>query len=227
MTALPALNLLLVRHAESEGNARGVLQGRLDFELTVRGRQQAHRLARWMRAQRVGWDAAYCSPSARAAQTAEILSEQLSLPAAVPDPALYELAAGALEGLDHAAMCQRFPGIDRRPLTTRGDFAEFGGESYEAVNARVEAFRCRVEASHRSSARTVLVVGHGGWLYQFLKQLVCIPVPRIADLRFGNCSVTRVRLRDRRGFDLGEVLWHVPVELMGTDSSDGPGALYP
>jgi hypothetical protein len=31
----------------------------------------------------------------------------------------------------------------------------------------------------------------------------------------GNCSLTHVRLRERRGTFIGEVVAHVPVELMG------------
>ena len=37
----------------------------------------------------------------------------------------------------------------------------------------------------------------------------------------GNCTVTHVRLRERRGVYMGEVAWHVPIELMGGESSEG------
>jgi broad specificity phosphatase PhoE len=226
LTPAGTTNVLLVRHGESEGNARGVMQGRREYPLSEHGRQQVRCLARWMREQRVGWDVAYCSPLSRTLETAALLASELNLAAAIVEPALIELDAGELEGLDLAGMRARFPGFDQRPVTTRGDFADYGGEAYEQLNARIAGFRCRLEEYHRDSGETVLVVGHGGALYQLLKQLVCIPVPRIANLRFGNCSITRVRLREQRGTYLGDVIWHVPVELMGAGAADGPGGLF-
>jgi hypothetical protein len=35
----------------------------------------------------------------------------------------------------------------------------------------------------------------------------------------GNCSATLVRFREHRGTYIGEIVWHVPVELM-----EGPRA---
>ena len=38
------MTLILVRHGESEGNARGVITGSLDLDLTELGREQARRV---------------------------------------------------------------------------------------------------------------------------------------------------------------------------------------
>jgi hypothetical protein len=67
----------------------------------------------------------------------------------------------------------------------------------------------------------VLCVGHGGLNFQLLKQLICEPVPRVCIVRMGNCSATLVRFRERRGTFMGEIVWHVPVELMGASSREG------
>ena len=61
----------------------------------------------------------------------------------------------------------------------------------------------------------------GGFNFQLLKRLVCRPVPRTCIVRMGNCSATLVRLRDVRGTFMGELIWHVPVELMGGQSLEG------
>ena len=44
--------------------------------------------------------------------------------------------------------------------------------------------------------------------------------------RFGNCSATLVVMRERRGTWLGEIAWHLPIELMGGASGDGTAALF-
>ncbi|HEV8248129.1 MAG TPA: hypothetical protein VGP93_20280, partial [Polyangiaceae bacterium] len=54
----------------------------------------------------------------------------------------------------------------------------------------------------------------GGFHFQLLKLLVCEPVPRVCIVRMSNCAATLVRLRERHGVFRGELVWHVPIELM-------------
>jgi broad specificity phosphatase PhoE len=72
----------------------------------------------------------------------------------------------------------------------------------------------------------VLIVGHGGINFQLLKLLICEPVPRVCILRMGNCGVTLVRMRERRGRYLGELVWHVPLELMGAAAGEGVSSVF-
>jgi probable phosphoglycerate mutase len=136
-------------------------------------------------------------------------------PAPETEASLAELKAGALEGLTFEEIAAKFPSYASRGVTELGDFEEYGGESYGAVQSRATDLRRRLEERHRAGAERVLLVGHGGFNYQLLKQLVCEPVPRVCIVKMGNCSATLVRLRDRRGTFIGELVFHVPVELMG------------
>jgi hypothetical protein len=63
-------------------------------------------------------------------------------------------------------------------------------------------------------------------LFQLVKAAVCRPVPTIAVLHFGNCTITQLEFRERRGAYLGEVTYHVPLELMGGNVSDGVRRLF-
>jgi broad specificity phosphatase PhoE len=63
--------IALARHGETEYNAQRRFQGHLPIPLTERGREQARELARV--AARREWGALYCSPLARARETAEIV----------------------------------------------------------------------------------------------------------------------------------------------------------
>lgn len=209
------MEILLVRHGESVGNAEDRMQGSSDFPLSERGRAQARALGAFLAERGLLWDRHYASPLSRARETAAIVAETSGGSRAEPEPALAELHAGALEGLTFSDIAARFPSYATRRIDELGDYAEFDGESYEAVQERARGLRERLEARHRAGAERVLLVGHGGFNYQLLKQLVCLPVPRVCIVRMGNCSLTQVRLRERRGTFIGELVCHVPVDLMG------------
>lgn len=220
------MDLLIVRHGESEANAEGRLQGWLDYPLSERGRAQARQLAAWLKSTGTSWDFAFSSPLRRARETAEILSADTGQPAASVEPDLAEIRAGALEGLTRDDMAEKHPEWMQRGVTELGDFSQFGGESYDQVQARVSALLDRWIGAFRASAPRVLVVAHGGVNFQILKKLICAPVPRVCIVRMGNCSVTQVKLRERRGTFMGELVFHLPVEMMGQVSSADTGVLF-
>jgi broad specificity phosphatase PhoE len=220
------MELLLIRHGESVANAEGRVAGRADYPLSELGAEQARRAAAWLANNRLGWQAAYCSPLSRAAATARIVCDRTGYPSAEVDADLAEISAGRLEGLTRQEVEERFPSFVRRKVTDLGDFSEYDGESYEDVQVRVRRVVERVFARHRASGHRVLLVGHGGLHFQLVKHLVCEPVPRVCILKMGNCTATLLRLTERRGTFMGEVAWHVPIELMGGLGGEGAAALF-
>lgn len=216
------MDILLVRHGESQGNAEGRLQGTSDYPLTDRGRAQAERLARFLVEHDLGWDHHFASPLSRALETARILSSRTGRPAPELEPRLMELDAGSLSRLSFEEIHGRFPAYARRKLTELHDYEEFGGESYAAVQLRARAVRDWLEQRYREPKARVLLVGHGGFNFQLLKLLVCEPVPRLGSVKMGNCGVTLVRMSERRGAYHGELVFHVPNELMGSTSNGSP-----
>lgn len=215
------MDILLVRHGESEGNAAGRIQGQTDAPLTPRGREQAALLGDWLKARDLRWQAAYASPLARARDTAAILAERTAFPAAELDPDLREVGVGALEGLTRADLEERHATFLSRAITDLGDFTEYGGETYDGVQERVRRFVAKITERHRASGDRILVVAHGGVNFHLTKASVCLPVPRVCILTWGNCTNTLLRFRERRGTYMGEVAWHVPIEVIGGDASPG------
>lgn len=215
------MELLIVRHAESVANAEERMQGQRDYPLSERGEAQAQRLARFLVDAGYRFDAAYSSPLTRARRTAEVLTRALGLPEPELTPELSELNAGRLQGLTRAEILAGFPSFLQRRLTDLGDFSEYGGESYADVQLRVQSLVARFHERHRPHAHRVLVVAHGGTNFHLVKALVCDPVPRVMSVKFGNCSSTLVRVRERRGQYLGEIVFHLPVDLLGAASGEG------
>jgi len=208
------MDLILVRHGESSANVEGRLQGQRDYPLTRRGRAQAEALALWSEREGLSWDAAYCSPLARAKETAEIIARsRASVPPAVHTD-LMEFGAGALEGLLHHQIRERFPEFFERELSEYADYSRWGGESYDDIVDRALRVRAFVEARHRKNANCVLIVGHGGFGTEVVKHLVCDPAPRAFNVTFGNCTAMLVRMSERFQTYSGRLLWQVPVEQM-------------
>jgi broad specificity phosphatase PhoE len=220
------MDILLVRHGESEGNVLGRIQGHVDSPLTDVGRAQAARLGKWLRARGLRWSTAYASPLARARDTAAILAEQTGFPAALPDEDLREVGVGQLEGLTRDEIFKRHPRFVDRAITDLGDFEEFGGEGYDAVQARAGRVLQRLEQRHRAGADVVLLVAHGGINFQIVKAAVCVPVPRVCILHWGNCTAALLRFRERRGTYMAEVTWHVPIDLMGGEEGAGSTGVF-
>ena len=208
------MDLIIVRHGESSANVEGRLQGQRDYPLTRRGRAQAEALARWSERVGLSWDAAYCSPLSRAKETAEIISGLRGSVPPVVCPDLMEFEAGALQGLLHHQIRERFPEFFERSLSEYADYSRWGGESYDQIVDRVRRLRAFFEARHRQSADRVLVVGHGGFGTEVVKHLVCEPAPRSFNVKFDNCTAILVRMSERFQTYVGRLLWQVPVELM-------------
>ena len=143
--------LLLIRHAESEGNRDQVFTATPLVPLTPRGRIQAHFAASWMAA-RYSPVQVVTSPYQRARETASIIAEVLQLPTLVEDD-LRERDYGLLAGLAYATPR---PGYDReRYWTWRPD----AGETLEEVLVRVGAALDRIAAA--GAGQDVVVVSHG------------------------------------------------------------------
>lgn len=215
------MELLIVRHGESVANAEGRMQGQHDYPLSSLGQKQAALLGRWLKRAGFRFDAAYSSPLSRALATARVLTAELGMPEPELAPELSELHAGSLQGLTRAEIEVNHPGFLLRALSELGDFSDYGGESYDQVQARVRRLLSRWQEKHLGPAQRILAVAHGGTNFHLVKALVCEPVPRVMSLKFGNCTATLVRMRERRGLYHGEVVFHLPIDLLGGAVGEG------
>jgi probable phosphoglycerate mutase len=187
-----ATRLILVRHAETEWNASGRLQGHRDVALSPRGREQARALADRLVAEapvRI-----VSSDLERARETARPVAEATGAPL-ILDPDLREQRFGAWEGLSFAEVERREPDEAARFRRREAHFRPPGGESREEVRDRVLAALDRhVPPSEGGSAS--VVVAHGGVLQVILYAV--LGVPPEAPRRFA-VSNAAVSLLERAG----------------------------
>ncbi|MEB4210758.1 bifunctional RNase H/acid phosphatase [Mycobacterium sp. 94-17] len=147
--------LLLLRHGQTELSVQRRYSGRGNPALTELGRRQADAAARYL-AQRGGISAVFASPLQRAYDTAAAAAKALGLDVTVDDD-LIETDFGSWEGLTFAEAAARDPGLHGQWLRDTGT-APPGGESFDAVAARVSSVRDRIVTAHQGT--TVLVVSH-------------------------------------------------------------------
>lgn len=155
-TAPPArpTALWLIRHGEA--GASGTFHGQSDPSLTARGHAQAEAVARALEGLPVA--ALYASDLARARETAAPAAARLGLEARAVPP-LRERGFGRWEGRRADAVGRARPDALAR-LWSDPAFAPPGGESFDALAARVLPAVDAVIARHPGGA--VAVIGHGG-----------------------------------------------------------------
>jgi len=148
--------IYLVRHGQTEFNRERRIQGHVDSPLTELGVRQAQAvaglLADLIRGE-PGWRIV-SSPLGRAAATAEVVSQRLSLPVAL-DARLKEMSWGPHDGRLRRELEAEYPDTFGR---TSWAFDMPDGESYEDVAGRVGAWLADLPPE---PDRRIIAVSHG------------------------------------------------------------------
>lgn len=90
--------ILLIRHAECEGNVECRLSGITDFGLTQNGIRQAYRLANVLK-KKASIQCVFSSPLKRAVDTARIVASICKLDSVEIDDELREINYGSYDGM--------------------------------------------------------------------------------------------------------------------------------
>jgi 2,3-bisphosphoglycerate-dependent phosphoglycerate mutase len=152
------LTLSFVRHASTQWNEQGRMQGRRDIPLCASGRDD---LARWRLPEAFGEPAEWVSsPLCRAVETAK----RLGAVAPRIEPALTEMDWGAWEGYRLTELRERFGSAFTQNEQRGLDFRPPGGESPRDVVRRVTHW---LEAATQRG-RPAVVVTHNGVLRALL-----------------------------------------------------------
>src|SRR5688500_13480805 len=154
------LNLLLLRHGQTDSNAGGIVQGHLPVPLNDLGRRQATLLAARLRRATPRIGRVISSDLPRAAQTAQPIAQGLGLPIEF-DAAWRERLLGEFQG--------QSVGKRRTWTVATCDEAPSGAESVEEFESRIRAALDAIEPPADGSP--VAVVTHGGPVRVVLRML--------------------------------------------------------
>jgi broad specificity phosphatase PhoE len=191
--------LLLIRHAEVEISHQRTFGGRLDMNLSARGKRQAQELAAYLRGRTI--DAIYASPMKRVQQTLALAFKNgaSTLRSATEDgPAqtilsdLREIDFGDWTGLGWEAVSERFGFHAHEWLDQIEKRGAPNGENGRTFRARVEP--CLREIARRHRGQNVAVFCHGGVVRMMLAILLDVPLPKTNQFEIEYASVTQVAL---------------------------------
>ena len=164
------MRLVIVRHAQSTGNAEGRYQGRHEFGLTSEGREQARRLSSRLHKGGLQPTHVYSSPQSRTAETAKLVTDGWSTPIEYWND-LMEIDVGVFSGLTWEEITERYPDV-------AADFRRTGRWSIvdgaESIDDRISRANrvIRTTVHRHSESDTVLIVTHGGILLHILEALM-------------------------------------------------------
>jgi broad specificity phosphatase PhoE len=160
---MPAPTIYYIRHGETSWNAEGRLQGVQDVPLNDLGRRQAARAGHiladlFVRDRRDKSSLSFVSsPLGRARSTMELVRAELKLPPSDYglDDRLREIGYGEWEGSTLAEMQVEDPELFARRQLEKWTVSPPGGESYVAVQGRVQDW-------YDSLREDTVAVAHGG-----------------------------------------------------------------
>ncbi|HSP56300.1 MAG TPA: histidine phosphatase family protein [Dehalococcoidia bacterium] len=188
------VKLLLIRHGESQGNHEGRLQGRREFPLTERGREQCEALAGRMTTLPVS--AIYSSPIRRAHDTALFVGSELGLEVTL-EPRVQEYDFGErLSGLTWQEIREQQPEIVKALASGQSEFPRYPGEEGRAAfHQRVCAAIGDIADRHREDP-AVAVVTHAGPIVVYVLDTLGRGYSRPIPFTIENTSITTIELNN-------------------------------
>ncbi|WP_117237895.1 histidine phosphatase family protein [Thermus sediminis] len=175
----------LIRHGETEWNAKRRFQGHLDVPLSPVGIGQAFRLAQRLAKSRQAFDGLHASDLRRARETAEPLAAVLGLTLNT-SPLLREIDVGALAGLSREEAEARYPEFVQRALRDPWNTSRPGGESMADLAKRLKDFLEGLPPGRH------LLVTHGGVIRAALKLALDLEGEAWRRFHIPNTSITRI-----------------------------------
>lgn len=177
--------IYIIRHGQTDKNAKNELQGRRNVPLNERGRRQAVEAGAYFRSRQIRFDKVYSSPLIRAVETADIVTGG-TVPA-VTDERLIEMDYGPYEGLDltdpPAEVVEFFSDFVHHP-------APEGMEQLTSVVKRAGEFLDDL-AGNAGDAGTILISTHAIAMKGLLEYLTPDARGRYWSTYIGNCSIYR------------------------------------
>jgi len=163
--------LVMVRHAESEGNVRSVDEraayecATYAYHITERGQRQSRITAEFLNAKYDRFDVRYTSYYNRAKETMAILCPGEKV---YEDSRLAEAQRGVFHVLTETEIEQCMPWeLKRKEREGLYHFRPAGGENWMDVEQRIHSFLGTLSRDY--DGQKVLIVVHGHWLILFKK----------------------------------------------------------
>jgi broad specificity phosphatase PhoE len=189
------MEIILVRHGQTDWNLQGRCQGSTDLELNSSGVEQAETLALGLRQEKI--HGIYSSHLKRALQTADRIRQYHRIEV-VADEDLRELDHGYLEGLTFVDVREKYPEFIGRWRREPALLTVPGGESLADVDGRIWQAMQRIARRHLSE--TVVVVTHNFPILALLCRITETPLNQYRAFHVEPGGLKRIGYEQDRGW---------------------------
>lgn len=181
------MNVYLIRHGQTHGNANRIVQGWTDVDLTDLGMEQAAKAKQLLSG--IDFELIFSSDLQRTKTTSYIIfGNDADI---IYDQRIREINNTVFAGRRSSEL-KKVYGKDYFYAATHLDYGKLGGESSESILSRTKEFlyylagRCKAEGLQD---KNIAVVTHGGVIHAIISNLMKAEI-NTKILAIENCSVT-------------------------------------
>ena len=180
------MEILLVRHGQTEWNLLKKVQGKADIELNEQGIKQAEETRNYLKNEKI--DLILCSPLKRAMQTAEIIKQERNIKMII-DERISERDFGEFEGMPNTDF--DFNAFWSYKQNLKYDKAENIQDFFERVYDFLDSIK------NEYTGKRVLIVAHGGISIPVKCYFGGIPnTETLLPLCLGNCEIAKYSYKE-------------------------------
>lgn len=173
--------IYVVRHCETDGNAKKIFQGHTDLDINTLGEKQL--LALKERFNNISLDAVYTSPLIRTKKTALAVKGNKDIPIITLN-GLIELNGGVYEAKTFTEIGENYPDFKEIWSSRPWDFAPEKGEKMTDAYERIWKEINGIAKSNKD--KTVAVVTHGGVIRCLLCKILKNDIKKLTEIPFGD-----------------------------------------
>ena len=188
------MQLIFVRHGETDSNKKGTYLGWTDVELNEEGIRQAQCVNAKLTGIKI--DAIYSSPLKRVRETADIINDHYDLDI-IYENALMERNFGIWDDLTFKEITEGFKEEYDLWVKDWVNYCIKDGESASQVYGRLSAFLQNLIDSKKEG--TYLIVTHLGCIRMAVAYLLGLQIEDSWRFKVDNCCVTKIEISDGYG----------------------------
>lgn len=216
-----SMSVFILRHGQSEGNARNTYQGRLDFPLSAQGEKQARAAGEWL--SQFKPEIMLASPMQRARRSAEIVGEAAGISAIEFADMLIELDTGIFSGVDPDTAARKYPEIWNEFLARSWD-AVPGAESSSMLYARALCIWQKILELGKQGTSRIVCMTHGGLVQWLLKSTMGVH-SWLPLLPMSNCGISEYEIEMVKKGNPAFVQW-TAINFHPPAAPEGPKPVF-
>lgn len=183
------LELIIIRHGETDSNKEGRYMGWADIDLNENGIKQAYSLKEKLKDTKI--DCIYSSPLKRASRTAGIINEAHNAGVIYSD-SIMERNFGVFDNLTYSEICGNYPVQKELWAADWANYCIESGESAVQFHNRVCGFVKGITEDYEKG--TILIVTHSGCIRSIVTCLLGLRLEDSWHFKVDNCSISKFEI---------------------------------